>query len=251
MPACYQPLWIAGAVRGSIREDLLPRLAGFPELESVTRGWQLAGSPVTVAERSERLQALAQELHRLQLIADWRDEECSLLDEHGVELARCERGAFRTLGFQNRSIHVNGYREDGRLWIARRSQRKKADPGKLDNLAAGAITAGESPLGAAIRELWEEAGVAASLTRSLAIAGQSLRSLRETRFGMHDELVLVADLLLPMDFVPEARDGEVERFFCWTPAEVLQAIERGDFTLEAALSIRHWLAIRMPIITPA
>ena len=169
-----------------------------------------------------------------------------MLDENGIELARCERGLFRTLGLQNRAVHINGYRSDGRLWIARRSPQKRADPGMLDNLAAGGVGAGESLRRTAMRELWEEAGVPVALARKVDFPGMVIRSLRETRYGVHDELVIVADILLPDDFEPSGRDGEVQEFMCLPIDAVQAALERGEFTVEAALATLEWLQRRRP-----
>lgn len=239
--ADYVPLWIAGAIRGRVRRDLVPLLRDFPEVESAELGLRLRDASASRPVRSRRLQALAQRLRARGWIADWRNELCAVLDENGAELARCERGLFRTLGLQNRAVHINGYRSDGRLWIARRSAQKRADPGKLDNLAAGGVGAGESLRRTAIRELWEEAGVPAALARKVDFPGMVIRSLRETRYGVHDELVIVADILLPDHFEPSGRDGEVQEFKCLPALEVEAALERGEFTVEAALATREWL----------
>ena len=169
-----------------------------------------------------------------------------MLDEQGVEIARCERGAFCTLGLQNRAVHINGWHPDGRLWVARRSTLKRADPGKLDNLAAGGVAAGETPRRCALRELWEEAGVPSTLARRVDFPGMVIRSLRETTFGLHDELVIVADLVLPADFQPIGRDGEVESFACLDRGAVEAALAAEEFTVEAALAIRESLDRRAP-----
>jgi len=164
-----------------------------------------------------------------------------VLDDDGAEIARCERGVFCTLGLQNRAVHVNGYRVDGRVWVAGRSEMKRADPGKLDNLAAGGVSAGESARRTALREAWEEAGVPAGLARRIDFPGMIIRSLRETTFGMHDQLVIVADLELPLAFEPIGRDGEVSEFLSLSVAEVEVALAGGEFTVEAALALRESL----------
>jgi 8-oxo-dGTP pyrophosphatase MutT (NUDIX family) len=213
----------------------------FPEVEAAEVGLRLRDAGVSRPVRSRRLQALAERLRARGWIADWRNELCAVLDENGVELARCERGLFRTLGLQNRAVHINGYRSDGRLWVARRSLKKRADPGMLDNLAAGGVGAGESLRRTAMRELWEEAGVPVALARKVDFPGMVIRSLRETRYGVHDEWVIVADILLPDDFEPSGRDGEVQEFMCLPVEAVQAALERGEFTVEAALATREWL----------
>jgi 8-oxo-dGTP pyrophosphatase MutT (NUDIX family) len=240
----YLPLWIGGAIRGRLRRDVAAALTDLPNLEPAELGLQLRGEGRSRDSRSRALQSLAQQLRRRGLIADWRNELSAVLDDAGEEIARCERGAFRTLGLQNRAVHINGYRTDGRVWVARRSALKRADPGKLDNLAAGGVAAGESPRRTALREAWEEAGVPRRLANKVDFPGMVIRSLRETQFGVHDELVIIADLELPLTFTPEGRDGEVAEFLCLDRAEVDAALARGEFTVEAALAMRESLERR-------
>lgn len=235
----YLPLWIGGAIRGRLRRDIAVQLGDLPNLEPADLGLRLRNEGRSRDSRSRALQTLAQQLRRRGLIADWRNELSAVLDDQGQEIARCERGAFRTLGLQNRAVHINGFRADGRVWVARRSALKRADPGKLDNLAAGGVAAGESPRRTALREAWEEAGVPARLARRVDFPGMVIRSLRETTFGVHDELVIVADLELPQDFLPEGRDGEVAEFLCLSPAEAAAALDRDEFTVEAGLALRE------------
>jgi 8-oxo-dGTP pyrophosphatase MutT (NUDIX family) len=92
-----------------------------------------------------------------------------------------------------------------------------------------------------MRELWEEAGVPRSIASRVEFPGVSLHSVRETRFGLHDERVIVADVALPEGFVPLGRDGEVEQFLCMRREEVEAALERHEFTVEAGLSMREFL----------
>lgn len=239
--ALYLPFRIAGEPLGRVRRDLAPALleAGAVELEG--SGLALRDHGFSGPRRSRLLQGLAVQLRNRGLIADWRNELCSVLGTAGEEVARCERGAFRTLGIQNRAVHVNGYLADGRVWVARRSQLKRADPGMLDNVAAGGVSAGESLRSCAMRELWEEAGVPRSIASRVVFPGVSLRSVRETRFGVHDERVIVADVQLPDGFVPLGRDGEVEHFICMRRDQVEQALARDEFTVEAGLSMREFL----------
>jgi 8-oxo-dGTP pyrophosphatase MutT (NUDIX family) len=238
----YLPLWIGGAIRGRVRRDLLELLRRMPELETAPLGLRLRDGDLTVAGRSRVLQRLARRLHEAGVVTDWRDERCSVLDERGEEIARCERGAFRTLGIQNRAVHVNGYLPDGRIWVARRSARKRSDPGMLDNLAAGGVAAGETLRRCAVRELWEEAGVPAAQARAVEFPPMTIRSLREVRFGVHDEQVVVADLALPARFEPIGRDGEVAEFLCLARSEIESRLGRGEFTVEAGLAMRDFLA---------
>ncbi|MFZ9708640.1 MAG: NUDIX hydrolase [Steroidobacteraceae bacterium] len=244
MHAEYLPLWIAGEIRGRVRRDLVPMVAACVEIEAAEIGLKLRDETLSRPLRSRMLQSIARQLRKRGLIADWRNELCAVQDSTGTEIARCERGVFRTLGIQNRAVHVNGLCSDGRWWIARRSAQKRADPGKLDNLAAGGVSAGETARGTAIRELWEEAGVSRALAQRVDFPGMVIRSVRETQFGIHDELVIVADLMLPDDFEPNGRDGEVEEFLCLSREQVQAALAREEFTVEAAIATQECLERR-------
>lgn len=227
-----------------MRRDIAEAIADLPHLEPAELGLKLRDEGRSRDSRSRALQALAQQLRRRGLIADWRNELSAVLDDAGQEIVRCERGAFRTLGLQNRAVHINGFRTDGRVWVARRSALKRADPGKLDNLAAGGVAAGESSRRTALREAWEEAGVPRRLASKVDFPGMVIRSLRETQFGVHDELVIIADLELPFAFTPEGRDGEVAEFLCLDRDQVDVALARDEFTVEAALAMRESLERR-------
>lgn len=241
----YLPLWIDGAIRGRVRRDLVDLLRGMPEIADAPVGLALRDEGLPVPGRSRLLQRLARRLRAAGLVADWRDEQSSLLDEAGRELARCERGLFRTLGIRNRAVHVNGFLPDGRIWVARRSERKRSDPGMLDNIAAGGVAAGETLRQCAARELWEEAGVPAWRARRILFPGMAILSLREVRFGLHDEQVVVADLELSSRFEPVGRDGEVAEFLCLAPADVRRRLDAGEFTIEAALAMRDFMQRRI------
>jgi 8-oxo-dGTP pyrophosphatase MutT (NUDIX family) len=237
------PLWIAGSARGRLIDLVAGELRRMPDLfVAAGDGVRLRDDGLDAAARGELLQQAAVRLRAASLVPGWRNEFCELLDAEGIELARFERGAFRTLGLQNRAVHVNAWLPSGRLWIARRSPHKASSPNKLDNLAAGAIAAGETQEVCAVRELWEEAGVPASLAALTTFPGRSLHSLRPLRHGIHDEVVICADLALPESFVPDCQDGEVAEFLCMTGTEVRAALVGGEFSVEAGMVVADWLA---------
>ena len=53
--------------------------------------------------------------------------------------------------------------------------------------------------------------------------------------------VIVADVLLPDDFEPSGRDGEVEEFLCLAAGDVQAALDAGEFTVEAGLAMQEFL----------
>ncbi len=185
--------------------------------------------------RTQCLQLAARRLQDAGFIGAWRSEELEVrANPDGAPLARIDRSAVRVLGITTCSAHCNGYMADGRLLVAQRAAHKRIDPGMWDNLAGGMIAAGESVRQALARETFEEAGI--------RIEGLPLRSgsricvRRPIPEGELAEVVHVFDLDLPAGTRAVNQDGEVARFSAQPIPAVLAAIERGQFTVEAALA---------------
>ena len=192
------------------------------------------------AQRSQALALAAQRLREQGLIRGWRDECYSHWgaishdpDPAVPEWFRLERSAFRFFGLRSHAVHINGFTPDGWMWCARRALSKATDPGRLDNLAAGGLAAGEGILSCAVRELYEEAGIEPSLAQQVQRAGR-ITTARSEAEGWHDETLLVFNLLLPDGVVPHNTDGEVSGFECLSPAEVMARIRMADFSKDAA-----------------
>jgi 8-oxo-dGTP pyrophosphatase MutT (NUDIX family) len=185
-------------------------------------------------ELSESLYQLAQRMRLGGFIPGWRNEDFAWLDQHGHQYFRLERAAFRTFGFRSMATHINGHTKNT-LWLGRRSETKTTDPGKLDNIAAGGITADETPWVSAKRELWEEAGVPAKLADEIEPVGRIHMRRPIPGRGFHDELLFIYDLELADNFVPTNHDGEVSGFIEISLAEAAARILADEFTSDAAL----------------
>ena len=152
-----------------------------------------------------------------------------------------ERAGFRHLGMMSHAVHIHGFLPNGDLWCGRRSELKATDPGMLDNLAAGGLTAGESPLTTALRELAEEAGL--HLSDPTRLQGEGvIRTQRPEPQGWHDEQLLVYTLHLSEQEIPVNADGEVQEFLCLSPVEVVSRMQAGQFTVDACASLAQSLA---------
>ncbi|MFC7421114.1 NUDIX domain-containing protein [Iodobacter arcticus] len=179
-------------------------------------------------------------------ITGWRKERYTVFANDaagsldlGQPLFTLERAAFRRFGLTSRAVHINGYTTKGELWIAQRASNKAIDPDKLDNLAAGGISAGENIWDCVIRELAEEAGIPAQLA-SQAVSSGSLRTTRSEADGWHDEIIYTYDLQLPDDFVPKNTDGEVAGFQRCSFEQIEAILPR--MTLDAAVVTQAFLA---------
>lgn len=183
---------------------------------------------------SASLHQLAQRMHLGGYIPGWRHEEFAWIDQNGHQLFHLERAAFRTFGFRSMATHINGYTKSQSIWLGRRSETKPTDPGQLDNVAAGGISADETPWVCAKRELWEEAGVPLHIAEFIEPVGKIHMRRPIPGRGFHDEQLFVYDLELPENFVPTNHDGEVSGFIEISFAEAAARILADEFTSDAA-----------------
>jgi 8-oxo-dGTP pyrophosphatase MutT (NUDIX family) len=170
------------------------------------------------------------------LVWGWRDEQLDVRPgPDAAPIARIERAACRALGITTIAVHLNAFAADGRMWVARRAKHKQIDPGKWDNLVGGMVPAGESEPEALRREATEEAGL--DLAPLKLLRGGRVHVQRVVAEGFQSEIVQVFDATLPPDVALGNRDGEVAAIEARPIESVVAAIERDEFTLEAALVV--------------
>ena len=104
-----------------------------------------------------------------------------------------------------------------------------------DTLVGGLVGAGETLDEELVRECDEEAGLDLADIAHRAPLRTILRMHRRLPEGYQVEDLLVADCVLATGVAPANRDGEVEEIAVVSPAEVLDMLDAGAFTLEAAL----------------
>jgi 8-oxo-dGTP pyrophosphatase MutT (NUDIX family) len=246
-----------GIALGSVAIHHLGALQAWPDAFELLAGPD--GAPRALAlclpadGRDARLAQIHARLRADGLVVGWRDEPYPLRDRAGGEHGTIERAASRFWGILTLGAHCNGYVADaaGRpthLWIARRSETKPTDPGRLDNLIGGGVAAGQSPREAIVREGWEEAGLEPGQMAGLATGG--LIELEcDIAEGRQLEHLHVFDLALPAGLVPCNRDGEVAEHRLMTVAEALERAAAGELTTDAALATLDF-AVRHRLIEP-
>jgi 8-oxo-dGTP pyrophosphatase MutT (NUDIX family) len=222
----YVPFMTGGRRIGWLQPELAARLAGWPAVFT-------SGSEKVVLVDAAGLGRVVEELAQEGFIPGWRNERYRI-----AELFDIERAAARPFGLTTQAVHVNGIAGE-RMWLARRSLTKPIDPGLLDNLVGGGISAGFSVEATLVKEAWEEAGIPAELARR-AKPGGTISILREVPEGVQSETISVYDLELPADFRPQNQDGEVSEFKLVTFAEV----EREVLAYEAGLVALDYLQRR-------
>ncbi len=148
----------------------------------------------------------------------------------GTVLAVLDRGGLPSFGVIGVGVHLNGLveRADGwHLWVGKRASDKKLDPGKLDNLVAGGVPAGLTPLQTLIKEAAEEAALPEDLAAQARPVGRFAYAMERAE-GLRRDVVIAYDLALPENFVPAPADGEVEHFELWPLARVFEAVGTTD-----------------------
>ncbi len=225
-PQLYVPLALGGRRIGWLRPELAARLSTWPTVFAATP------ERVTLL-KPDALIPVLEVLAEDGFIPGWRNERYRIEDLFDIE-----RAAARPFGLTTQAVHLNGIVGE-RMWLARRSATKPIDPGMLDNLVGGGVTAGLSPAQVLLKEAWEEAGISPELARE-AKPGGTLSVLREVPEGVQSETISIYDLELPADFRPENQDGEVSEFKLLTFAEV----EREVLAYEAGLVALDYLRRR-------
>jgi 8-oxo-dGTP pyrophosphatase MutT (NUDIX family) len=122
------------------------------------------------------------------------------------------------------------------------------DPGKLDNMIGGG-----QPIGLSVKEnLRKEAEEEAGMSAELVNAAKSTRPIGyvcERNGGLRDDTLLVYDLEMPKNFVPQNTDGEVAAFHLMPLKEVAEIVVTTDkFKFNCTLVIIDFL-VRHGFIT--
>lgn len=201
-------------------------------------GWVLPAAAEAAAALGARLDAAGLHLEPEGLAAVsrrmaaagvfyWRAEAFDVRARpDGPVLGQIDRGALPAFGIAATGVHVNGLVGD-RLWVARRAQDKRLDPGKLDHIVAGGVPAGHSVAQTLVKEGEEEAGVPPALMRQAQPVATIFYAMERAE-GLRRDVLHCFDLELPEDFQPEPTDGEVEAFELWPLGQVLETVRGTD-----------------------
>lgn len=88
------------------------------------------------------------------------EEFFDILDENGKKTGQvCPRSIVHKNGYFHATVHVWVVNESGNVLLQKRSMQKDTHPGLWDISCAGHLSAGDTPLDAAVRELNEELGI--------------------------------------------------------------------------------------------
>jgi 8-oxo-dGTP pyrophosphatase MutT (NUDIX family) len=242
----YRPLIVAGHDVGRIAPEIANRLADFPTIFNVgVDVVELNPALATVEDRTAAVAVVSRKFYEQGIFTEWWDEQYPIATSFGAPLLlTVERGCVPCYGFIAYGVHINGIVRDGgetRMWIARRSRGKRSHPGLLDQIVAGGQPAGLTLVENVIKECAEEAAIPAGLARCAQSVG-TITYTGERLEGLRNDVLFNYDLELPADFTPFAADGEVEKFYLWSLAEVAERVcETEDFKFNCNLVIIDFL----------
>ncbi|HEX2956649.1 MAG TPA: NUDIX domain-containing protein [Chitinispirillaceae bacterium] len=93
------------------------------------------------------------------------EEFFDVLDKDGNMIGQvCPRNTVHKNGYFHATVHVWVVNESGNILLQKRSMQKDTHPGLWDISCAGHLSAGDTPLDAAVRELYEELGISIDTT---------------------------------------------------------------------------------------
>lgn len=244
LPGGRTPFFLAGHQTGWVSPEIAPELH--------RRGLTTADGALALDDPSQ-LESLGEQLaqdgfyrshHELFDVSPDPDSETAE--------GRIDRGALPLFGFRARGVHMNGLvRRSGglHLWVGHRAKTKRLDPGKLDHLVAGGISAGLTPFEALKKEAAEEASISdemASQARHVARISYILARPE----GLRRDILHCFDLELPESFEPLPADGEVDHFTLMPLREVFECVrETDDFKFNVNLVLID-LFLREGLISP-
>jgi isopentenyldiphosphate isomerase len=243
----FRPLQAAGQVIGYVGHDLADMLIGRGDVVTAA-GAQLGLDDRldSFETRTEAVAGLVADLAAAGHIPKLRGELYRVAAAFGdAPLFAIDRAAVPPFGIRAYGVHVNGFQrsKDGaiHMWIGRRGASQILCPGMLDNMVAGGLPIGLSPLQNVIKECGEEAGIPESLSKS-ARAVSEISYVMETDGTLRQDRMFCFDLELPTDFRPKNQDGEVAEFHLW-PVEKVAAIIRDtlEFKFNCPLVIIDFL----------
>jgi isopentenyldiphosphate isomerase len=139
------------------------------------------------------------------------DERVDIIDQFGNTTGTATRAEVRAGNLFHRSVFIAVVNQANELLVHRRAEWKDVWPGAWDLAFGGVVESGESWETAAVRELDEEAGVAAELTYlgEDVYEDETVRELARIYLARHDG---------PATF----RDGEVVEA-TWVPIDSLRS----------------------------
>jgi len=172
------------------------------------------------------------------VLEGWRSELYSCYLKGGQKYFSIERSAACLFGLVTYGCHITGYSgTPDKIWVPQRSFDKPTFPGMLDNTVAGGLGDNLGFWECAVKECYEEAGLAREyVERRLKPTGALTYEFIDPSTGYYQpEVECVYDLAMDPDTVPKPVDGEAQNFRLMSVDEVKVRMLKGQFKYNCAL----------------
>ncbi|MDA0239167.1 MAG: DUF4743 domain-containing protein [Proteobacteria bacterium] len=243
----FVPFLVDGNRLGKIRRTAVGLLARHPNVFDIRDdSVSLAGRLQGFDERSEAVSTVVAALKSEGAVPPGEPEAYPVTRAFGETAHfQIDRSAVPFFGVPAFGVHVNGFCRDPsgeiQMWIGRRGDHIRVEPGKLDNMVAGGQPIGLSLMENLIKEADEEAGIPEQLARHAEAVGHVSYQM-EIDGGFRPDTMFCYDLELPSDFEPQCQDGSVSEFYLWPIERVAQIVETSfDFKFNCPLPIIDFL----------
>ncbi|MSO73450.1 MAG: DUF4743 domain-containing protein [Rhodospirillaceae bacterium] len=255
----FVPFTVAGVQYGWLTHERAAVVLAHPSVFRRARGAVTFRSLLdTPAQRSRAIAEIAAELAATGHFPHPRGELYAVKNRWSERPAfRIDRALNPGFGLRAYGVHVNGVvlRKPGsrdntgpRLWIATRAKGLQVEPGKLDNMVAGGLTADLGVMENLVKECAEEAHLAPRLART-ARSASVIHYGFESPQGLRADTLFCYDLAMPATTIPRPSE-EVSRYDLMPLAKALKIVRTTRrFKFNVNLVIIDF-AIRQGLITP-
>jgi uncharacterized protein DUF4743 len=254
-PAAFRRFIVAGEAVGWILPEFADKLRPYGEVFAIAeKTVTLKPALDSFTARTEAVAAVLRHMVKSGALWRLRGEPYAVATRWGAPaLMSLDRAVVPAFGIEAYGLHVNGYvmseRHGLEIWVGKRARDKATAPGKLDHLIAGGQPHGITLADNLVKEAGEEAGFAPEIANRAVPVGAVSYRLRNAE-GLRNDVLFCYDLALSRDIVPVNTDGEVEEFFLWPVARVIERLENSDdFKFNVALVTIDFL-IRRGLIGP-
>jgi len=250
----FIPLIVDNELLGAISKQHLSLFENEKDVFGFEKGI-LTLKPQTFEDRTVEIEKMMKKWFQKGIVKYWKNEPYRVSSEFNAEPKfLIERAAASLLGVQKYGVHLNGFvrgdKNKIKMWIGRRSASSGLFPNKLDQLVAGGLGAGFTPLETLIKECEEEANISKQLAQQATSVGAITYCMTSHQGNLNRDALFIYDLELPIDFVPENTDGETQAFYLWDLEKITELVENTEeFKTNCNLVVIDFL-IRHGFITP-
>lgn len=157
-------------------------------------------------------------------------EKFDVLDEKGNPTGKTKlRSEVHRDGDWHKSVHIWIINNDGQLLMQKRSPEKDSHPNQWDISSAGHVSAGDTSLGASVREIAEELGIKTNESDFKYLFTITSQSIQKNGTFINNEFDDVYLIKLDLDISKLVLQKEEVSKVKWiNPEKLMEVLEKND-----------------------